>query len=92
MQGVPETGDSLIRLLLNITGIQTALACYLLQQLPEAQEAAGSQGADSMPQLILGSLRWYLPLHSTTQLNPPWWLHCSLLEPVMCSVPGFFMQ
>ena len=54
------TVDSLIRLLLNITGIQTALACALVQQLAAAMEAQGSQEADSMPGCILGSLRWYL--------------------------------
>lgn len=53
------TGDSLIRLLLNITGIQTALACALVQKLPEAMEGQGSQEADSLPGRILGSLRWY---------------------------------
>ena len=60
LQGVPMTGDSLIRLLLNLTGIQTALACALVQKLPEAMEAQGSQEAGSMPRRILGSLRWYL--------------------------------
>lgn len=59
-QGVPVTGDSLIRLLLNIPGIQTALACALLHKLPDAMEAQGGQEADSLPGLILGSLRWCL--------------------------------
>ncbi|KAL3132723.1 hypothetical protein ABBQ32_009229 [Trebouxia sp. C0010 RCD-2024] len=57
-QGVPVTGDSLIRLLLNIPGIQTALAWTLLHKLPDAMEAQGSQEADNLPGLILGSLRW----------------------------------
>ena len=92
MQGVPETGDSLVRLLLNVTGVQTALACFILRTLPKVQETAGSQNADSMPQLILGSLRWYLPQHSTMQLDPPWWLYCNVVEPVTCRVPVFCMQ
>lgn len=61
------TGDSLIRLLLNITGIQTALACALVRKLPEATEAHSSQEADSMPTRILGSLRWCL----AKALQPP---------------------
>ena len=56
---MPMTGDSLVRLLLNIADIQTALACALVHKLPAAMEAQCSQEADSMPGRILGSLRWY---------------------------------
>lgn len=58
MQGVPETGDSLIRLLLNITAIQTPLASLLLKQLPSYQEAVHVDSTDALPKLVLGSLRW----------------------------------
>ena len=82
-----------MRLLLNITGIQTTLACALLQKLPEAvevqgsagqhragMEVQGSQDTDSMPGLILGSLRWYLagPFISCIA----WLMSCS--QPTAC--------
>ena len=72
-QGVSVTGDSLIRLLLNIPGIQTELACALLHKLPDAMEAQGSQEAEGLPGLILGSLRWCLA-------GPPNCLHDSLVR------------
>jgi len=58
-QDVPETGDSLIRLLLNISAIQTPLASFLLKQLPNLQNAMEVDSTDALPQLVLGSLRWY---------------------------------
>jgi len=57
-QDVPETGDSLIRLLLNISAIQTPLASFLLKQLPNLQSAMEVDSTDALPQLVLGSLRW----------------------------------
>jgi len=57
-QDVPETGDSLIRLLLNISAIQTPLAFFLLKQLPTLQNAMEVDSTDALPQLVLGSLRW----------------------------------
>ena len=58
VQDVPETGDSLIRLLLNISAIQTPLASFLLKQLPDLQHAMEVDSTDALPQLVLGSLRW----------------------------------
>lgn len=57
-QDVSETGDSLIRLLLNISAIQTPLAAFLLKQLPILQNAMEVDSTDALPQLVLGSLRW----------------------------------
>ncbi|KAA6418674.1 MAG: hypothetical protein FRX49_11327 [Trebouxia sp. A1-2] len=57
-EDVPETGDSLIRLLLNISAIQTPLASFLLKQLPDLQHAMEVDSTDALPQLVLGSLRW----------------------------------
>ena len=62
-QDVPETGDSLIRLLLNISAIQTPLASFLLKQLPNLLSAMEVDSTDAtachrLPQLVLGSLRW----------------------------------
>ena len=47
-----------MRLLLNVTSMQTGLACMLVKHLPDTQEVQTSEDAESMPQLILGSLRW----------------------------------
>ncbi len=58
VQDVPETGDSLIRLLLNISAIQEPLASFLLKQLPNLQNAMEVDSTDALPQLVLGSLRW----------------------------------
>lgn len=58
LQGLPETGDSLTRLLLNIPGLQTELACHLLERLPSWTQASDDDTSKSLPQLVLGSLRW----------------------------------
>lgn len=65
------TGDSLIRLLLNIMPIQQRLATMLLQKLPEFSSAecdevlqddddgaAAGHNTSSLASLILGQLRW----------------------------------
>lgn len=68
-----------MRLLLNVTPIQTALACTILQKLPGAQEEVqGSQETDSMPRLILGSLRWWALLPGTKHC-----LYCAVKEILM---------
>lgn len=72
MQGVPETGDSLIRLLLNITAIQTPLASFLLKQLPSYQEAERVDSTDALPKLVLGSLRWCVTQSMSMRTSPPY--------------------
>jgi hypothetical protein len=57
------TGDSLIRMLLNMPSLQQQLAEQLLQKLPEYSQAEceedGAGGSSSsLPSLILGQLRW----------------------------------
>lgn len=72
VQGVPETGDSLMRLLLNIPEIQTDLASCLLEQLPllsKSTEGGGGDDPSPLPQLVLGSLRWYAPCSNWQTLH-----------------------
>lgn len=59
------TGDSLIRLLLNMLPLQQRLATMLLQKLPEFSEAECEDGGEAaghvmscVASLILGQLRW----------------------------------
>jgi hypothetical protein len=58
-QDAPITGDSFLRVLLNVTPLQKAVAALLLERLPEfcgdgAQEDTGG----GVAQLILGQFRW----------------------------------
>jgi hypothetical protein len=58
------TGDSFIRMLLNILPLQQHVATMLLDKLPEYSQADCEDGApdsdstSSTPNLILGQLRW----------------------------------
>ncbi|WIA09029.1 hypothetical protein OEZ85_008443 [Tetradesmus obliquus] len=57
------TGDSLIRMLLNMPCLQQQLAERLLQKLPEysqaeCEEEGAGGSSSSLPSLILGQLRW----------------------------------
>ena len=53
------TGDSLIRILLNVAPIQTEVASLLLERLAGFNEAhPGQPGEAGLPHLILGQFRW----------------------------------
>lgn len=55
------TGESLIRMLLNMTSLQQQLATMLLHKLPEYSQAECDDdevNTSSVPSLILGQLRW----------------------------------
>lgn len=54
--GLPLTGDSFVRLLLNVAPIQTDLASSLLERLPEFIDEADD--AKDVPTLLLGQFRW----------------------------------
>lgn len=60
-QGLPETSDSLVRLLLNLPKLQTALSCFLLERLSSWRQATDNEEdpSKSLAFLVLGSLRWY---------------------------------
>ncbi len=57
MQVAYATGDSLLRVLLSTTSVQAAVATMLLEKLPEFN-ATESEVATSIPNLILGQLKW----------------------------------
>ncbi|KAL4428110.1 hypothetical protein ABPG75_002199 [Micractinium tetrahymenae] len=52
----PITGDSFIRVLLNVTALQADVSRMLLQRLPEFNDAEGEEAP--LPALILGQFRW----------------------------------
>ncbi|KAL4445301.1 hypothetical protein ABPG77_011126 [Micractinium sp. CCAP 211/92] len=54
--GAPITGDSFIRVLLNVTALQAEVSGLLLQRLPEFNDAEGEEAP--LPALILGQFRW----------------------------------
>lgn len=51
------TGDSFIRVLLNVAPVQKDLAKLLLEKLPEFVDG-GDEDENIVPQLILGQFRW----------------------------------
>ena len=59
MQAAAATGDSFLRVLLNVAPIQPEVARLLVERLasscePDAGDEAG------LPQLILGQFRWWV--------------------------------
>lgn len=52
----PITGDSFVRVLLNVAPLQANVSQMLLERLPEFCDAQGEEAP--LPQLILGQFRW----------------------------------
>lgn len=57
--GLPLTGDSFVRLLLNVAPIQADLASSLLERLPEFIDEADEE--KDVATLLLGQFRWCAP-------------------------------
>lgn len=54
------TGDSFVRVLLNVSPLQADVSRLLLERLPEFCGDEGGEGGEEapLPQLILGQFRW----------------------------------
>ncbi len=67
MQNAPITGDSFVRVLLNVAPLQNEVAKLLLERLPEFCDST-SEEDKVVPQLILGQFRWWVPGLSSKRL------------------------